>query len=175
MSDATDILHDFVSRIRDGAARLCDGLAEEHATYQVNPGTNTICWLLWHSAREIDAQIHDAVGGAQLWEEWAGRLGLALPPARLGAGATGFGQSPEDVIYVVAPVADLLGYLTDVCDEADAIIKGLGPEYLGRVIDPAWNPPVTLSVRIVSILDDAVQHLGQAALVRGIAERASAA
>ncbi|AXE38118.1 DUF664 domain-containing protein [Acidipropionibacterium virtanenii] len=174
MSDATVILHDLVGRIRDEAASVCDGLAEEHARYQVNPGTNTICWLLWHTAREIDSQIHQALGGPQLWDEWADRLGLSLPPARLGSGATGYGQNPDDVIYVVAPVDDLLEYLTETCDETDALIDGLGVDDLGRIIDAAWNPPVTLSVRLVSILADALQHIGQAALVRGVAERATA-
>jgi len=40
---------------------------------------------------------------------------------------------------------------------------------LARVIDERWTPPVTASARLVSIIDDAAQHLGQAAYVRGIA------
>jgi hypothetical protein len=40
---------------------------------------------------------------------------------------------------------------------------------LGRVVDTHWTPPVTASARLVSIVDDAAQHLGQAAYIRGIA------
>ena len=42
---------------------------------------------------------------------------------------------------------------------------------LEKVIDERWDPPVTLGVRLVSILEDDAQHLGQANLVRGILER----
>ncbi len=42
------------------------------------------------------------------------------------------------------------------------------PEDLDRVVDKRWNPPVTLGVRLVSILNDDVQHVGQAAYVRGL-------
>ena len=35
------------------------------------------------------------------------------------------------------------------------------------MIDTKWNPPVTRGVRLVSIIDDAVTHLGQAAYARG--------
>ncbi|OOD78464.1 hypothetical protein BWP20_21685, partial [Mycobacterium tuberculosis] len=40
---------------------------------------------------------------------------------------------------------------------------------LSRVVDTSWNPPVTVSARLVSIVDDCAQHLGQAAYLRGIA------
>ena len=40
---------------------------------------------------------------------------------------------------------------------------------LKRVVDTNWDPPVTASARLVSIIDDCAQHLGQAAYVRGIA------
>ena len=36
------------------------------------------------------------------------------------------------------------------------------------VVDRAWNPPVTRGVRLVSVVDDAAQHAGQAAYVRGL-------
>jgi len=36
------------------------------------------------------------------------------------------------------------------------------------VVDELYSPPVTLGVRLVSIVDDCLQHLGQAAYVRGL-------
>ena len=42
---------------------------------------------------------------------------------------------------------------------------------LDRVVDKRWTPPVTLGVRLVSVLDDDMQHVGQAAFVRGIVLR----
>jgi hypothetical protein len=42
---------------------------------------------------------------------------------------------------------------------------------LDRVVDDSWDPPVTLGVRLISVLSDDLQHAGQAALVRGCEER----
>ena len=39
------------------------------------------------------------------------------------------------------------------------------------MIDESWDPPVTLGVRLVSVIDDDLQHAGQAAFVRGVALR----
>jgi hypothetical protein len=39
---------------------------------------------------------------------------------------------------------------------------------LDRVVDESWDPPVTLSVRLMSVISDDLEHAGQAALVRGI-------
>ena len=39
---------------------------------------------------------------------------------------------------------------------------------LDRVVDERWDPPVTLGVRLVSVVNDDAQHLGQAAYVRGL-------
>jgi Protein of unknown function (DUF664) len=36
---------------------------------------------------------------------------------------------------------------------------------------PRWDPPVTLAVRLLSVADDCLQHLGQAAYARGILDR----
>ena len=44
-------------------------------------------------------------------------------------------------------------------------------EELDRIVDTRWNPPVTASVRLVSVIGDTLQHLGQAAYVRGLASR----
>ena len=43
---------------------------------------------------------------------------------------------------------------------------------LGRVVDDTWKTPVTASVRLVSVIGDTLQHLGQAAYVKGLANRA---
>jgi hypothetical protein len=38
-------------------------------------------------------------------------------------------------------------------------------------VDERWDPPVTLSVRLVSVISDCLQHAGQAAFIRGVIER----
>ncbi|RYZ26721.1 MAG: DUF664 domain-containing protein, partial [Propionibacteriaceae bacterium] len=42
---------------------------------------------------------------------------------------------------------------------------------LDRVVDDAWDPPVTLGARLVSVLDDDLEHAGQAAFLLGTLER----
>ena len=68
--------------------------------------------------------------------------------------------------------ADLLaGYHDAVAEAVLAYVGTLTPNDLDRVVDERWDPPVTLGVRLVSVLNDATQHLGQAAYVRGLLER----
>jgi hypothetical protein len=40
------------------------------------------------------------------------------------------------------------------------------------VVDEAYDPPVTLGVRLVSVLSDDLQHVGQAAYARGLIRNA---
>ena len=47
----------------------------------------------------------------------------------------------------------------------------LSDEDLSRIVDDRWDPPVTLAVRLVSVISDDLQHAGQAAYVRGVLER----
>ena len=50
-------------------------------------------------------------------------------------------------------------------------LQGLGAGDLDEIVDRRWDPPVTLGVRLVSVADDSLQHLGQAAYVRGLLDR----
>jgi hypothetical protein len=57
---------------------------------------------------------------------------------------------------------------------ATRYLERLTLDELERVVDERWDPPVTVSVRLVSVISDCLQHLGQASYVRGLAERAAA-
>ena len=50
-------------------------------------------------------------------------------------------------------------------------MKTLSGDDLDRVVDRRWDPPVTLGVRLVSVVGDDLQHVGQAAFVRGLVLR----
>ena len=62
----------------------------------------------------------------------------------------------------------LLGYLAEVDARTKSMLEGLTADDLDRVVDRRWDPPVTMGVRLVSIADDCLQHVGQAAYVRGL-------
>lgn len=49
-----------------------------------------------------------------------------------------------------------------------AMLEELSEDDLDRVVDERWTPAVTLGVRLASIADDCLQHVGQAAYVRGL-------
>ncbi len=76
---------------------------------------------------------------------------------------------PEEVGKVRAPADLLAGYYHAVHKVTLEYIASVTTDELARVVDTNWNPPVTASMRLVSIIDDCAQHLGQAAYVRGIA------
>ena len=167
--DTRDLLSDAVERVGQGVHSLLDGADEHLLTFRPDPDANTIAWLVWHLTRGQDAQIADAYGLEQVWtsEGWADRFGL--PFSR---GATGYGHSSDEVAAVRVP-PELLGRYYDATQRVTlAQIAATSDADLDRVVDTRWNPPVTLGVRLISIIDDDVKHLGQAEYVRGMAQRA---
>lgn len=162
-----ELLIDAFGRIRGIVHRVVEGASAELLGYRVDPEANTIAWLVWHLTRGQDAQIADAAGTEQLWlGEWADRFALPLP-----RDSTGYGHSSSDVAAVQGPPELLLGYHDAVHDATVAYLGTLRGADLDRVIDTSWDPPVTLGVRLMSIIGDDWQHAGQAAFVQGIAKR----
>ena len=91
------------------------------------------------------------------------RFGLPFDPS-----ATGYGHSADDVA-AVRVTADLLSaYVAPSPPRRSTYLATVGPDDLDRVVDKRWDPPVTLGVRLVSVVNDDLQHLGQAAYVRGL-------
>lgn len=150
--------------------RLPDGADDSLLTFRPDADANTIAWLIWHLARVQDAQIADAYGGEQVWtaEGWAERFDLPFSKA-----ATGYGHSSDDVAAVRVSAQLLLGYYDATQSATLSRVASTGDDDLDRVVDTNWNPPVTLGVRLISIIDDDVKHLGQAEYVKGLAQRAS--
>ena len=166
--DVADLLADGFGRIVPTARRLLDGLPTPLLTWRADPEANTIAWLLWHAGRGQDAQLAPLAGAEQVWlrDGWARRFDLPFADD-----ASGYGQSSDEVAAVDVPADLLLGYLEAATQATTTFVAGLGPGDLDRVVDENWDPPVTLGARLVSILADDLQHLGQAAYVRGLAER----
>lgn len=162
------LLRDAVTRLIEHAEALTDGLSEPVAVYRPTAGANSIAWLLWHSARVQDIQVADIAGVDQAWDRWVGRFDLDLD-----ANDTGYGHTPEQVAKVRAPAELLIGYYRDVHELTLDYLRRLDAEELNRVVDTGWDPPVTAAVRLVSVIDDCAQHLGQAAYLRGIAPDAT--
>ncbi|OYN78760.1 hypothetical protein CG716_15175 [Mycolicibacterium sphagni] len=169
MSDANavrELLRDSFTRIIEHVNNLTDDLTDDVSFFRPTSTANSIAWLIWHSARVQDLQIADIAGTDQVWFTggWVDRFELDLP-----RDAHGYGQTPEEVGKVRAPADLLAGYYHAVHKATLEYIASVSTAELARVVDTNWDPPVTASARLVSIIDDCAQHLGQAAYVRGIA------
>ena len=109
---------------------------------------------------EFDA----VVVGSGVSGGWADRFGLDLPTESMG-----FGHSASDVDKVrVSDLSLLRGYLDAAAAATAGYLSGIAEEDLDEIIDEQWDPPVTRGARLVSVIDDAAQHAGQAAYVRGL-------
>jgi hypothetical protein len=163
---ARELLRDSFTRLIEHVDTLTDDLPDEVSFFRPTPDANSICWLIWHSARVQDAQLAQIAGVEQVWFSagWVDRFALDLP-----RDAHGYGHTAAEVGKVQAPAALLAGYYHGVHRMTLEYLAGLSTDELSRVVDENWNPPVTASVRLVSIIDDCAQHLGQAAYVGGIA------
>lgn len=168
MADADasrEILRDSFTRLSEHVEELTDGLTDEAAFFRPTATANSIAWLVWHSARQQDLQLCDIAGTEQVWfrDGWVDQFALDLP-----RDAMGYGDGPDEVGKIRASADLLAGYYHAVHKATLEYIASVTPEELARVVDENWDPPVTASARLVSIIDDAAQHLGQAAYVRGI-------
>lgn len=166
---SSDVLIDAYGRIREAVHRATAGMSAEQLAFRVDSQANSIGWLVWHLTRVQDDHIADAAGLQQIWTAggWVERFGLPFD-----ASATGFGHSSAEVAEVRVASPDLLtGYHDAVHDQTVRYVQGLADPDLERVIDEAWDPPVTLGVRLVSVIGDGLAHAGQAAFVQGIVQR----
>jgi Protein of unknown function (DUF664) len=161
-------LVDAFDRVRDAVHPSVQGLTPEQLAVRLDPEANSIAWLVWHLTRIQDDHVSAVAGEEQAWtaEGWADRFGLPLDP-----GDTGYGHGPGDVDAVRAGADLLAGYYDAVHRRTVGYLSGLADTDLDRVVDASWDPPVTLGVRLVSVIADDLQHAGQAAFVRGIVDR----
>jgi uncharacterized damage-inducible protein DinB len=166
---SADLLVDAFGRIREIVHGVVDGLTPEQLAFRVDSDANTIAWLVWHLTRIQDDHIAGVAETEQVWTSggWVERFGLPFNRE-----AHGYGHSPEDVAAVQVASGDLLTrYYDAVHERTIRFVRGVTDAGLSRVVDDYWDPPVTLGVRLVSVISDDLQHAGQAAFIRGVIER----
>jgi uncharacterized damage-inducible protein DinB len=160
-----ELLSEAFSRVPDAVERAVRNLSETQLAARPAAGANTLAWLAWHAARGQDAQIAALAGTEQVWTSggWYERFALPFP-----AEALGYGMSQDEVGRVRASADLLVSYLRATTERTQEYLATLTDQELDRVVDDSWDPPVTVGVRVVSVLDDCVQHAGQAGYVRGL-------
>jgi uncharacterized damage-inducible protein DinB len=166
---SADLLVDAYTRIHDSVHRAADGLSPEQLEFRVDEDANSIAWLIWHLTRVQDDHVADVAGTEQVWTSggWAERFGLPFSIE-----ATGYAHNSDEVAALGSISAELLaGYHRATVEATRRFVSTLSDSDLERVVDTSWNPPVTLGVRLVSVISDGLQHAGQAAYSRGIHSR----
>jgi hypothetical protein len=165
---SSDVLVDAFERVRDAVHPAVNDLSAEQLAFRPYGESNSIAWLVWHLTRIQDDHVAGLHGEEQAWTGggWFERFALPFDPAD-----TGYGHGPEDVAKVTADATLLLGYFEAVHDKTVAYLCTLSNTDLERVIDPSWDPPITVGIRLVSVIADDLQHVGQAAYVRGVVQR----
>ena len=81
---------------------------------------------------------------------------------------TGYGQSANDVASVHPETQLLTSYFEVVHSETVKYLKQLTESDFQKTVDRRWDPPVTVAVRLISIVSDDLQHAGQATYIRGL-------
>jgi len=161
------MMMDAYSRIPERLEPVLTGLSKADLEWRPGPFANSIGWLAWHLARGQDKQIAVLMGKEQLWvkDGWYKKFKRSANPTD-----TGYGHSVAEVKAFRSPGSKMqMDYVRAVSARTKRYILSLKPAELNwKLNEPQWKPIPTVGVRIVSILGDGQQHLGQAAYIRGL-------
>jgi len=161
---ANELLIDGFKRVHGVINAVLEDITQKQLDYRPKSDANSIAWLIWHLARVQDDHISELADATQVWlSEWYTEFSLPYDKE-----ATGYGQTSEEVSKMHATAQHLKGYYDDVFAMTIRYLEGLSEQDYSRIIDTSWDPPVTLAVRLVSVLNDTTQHAGQAAYIRGL-------
>jgi hypothetical protein len=167
--ESKDVLADAFGRIVEDFELAVAGLTPDELTFRPDPDANSIAWLAWHASRVQDDHVSALANRPQSWIEdgFEQRFGMDVDP-----GDIGYGHTTDQVAGVRPEGPELLvDYLRAVAARTLEYLAQVDASELDRIIDRNWDPPVSVGVRLVSVIDDSIQHAGQARYVRGMIER----
>lgn len=162
-----DVLVDQFERIRDALHPAVNALSFDELAFRPDDQSNSISWLVWHLTRVQDQTVSGLMGKEPLWTAngWFDRFSLPLDPTDTGAG-----HDPQKVATVTSASAPLLDYFEDVHRRTVAWLGSLDDSALSEVLDDASYPPITVASALNGVIADDLQHVGQAAYVRGLVQ-----
>lgn len=166
--ECRELIIDALGRVDEDLRRTLEDLTGEQLAFRPHEAANSIGWLAWHLTRVIDDHVSELAGQPQAWvaDGWHARFGKPADTSD-----TGFGYNTEKVgAFRVDGPAVLVEYFSAVYERCIAYVRRLECADLDRVVDTRWNPPVTAGVRLVSVVNDTTEHVGQMAYVRGLME-----
>ena len=164
----TDLALDALGRVHELIPVVLADLSADDVVWRPDPGANSMGWLVWHLLRVEDDHVAGLDGRDQVWADgWTERFDLPYP-----TDSHGYGMTPEQVAaFTVTGPEVLVEYADAVWQQTRHVLGGLTEDDYDRVVDRNWDPPVTLGVRLVSVINDTGQHIGQVGYVRGLLER----
>ena len=166
--NASELFVEAFGRITQLVRQSVTGADSAGLAYRPEPGANSIAWLAWHLTRVQDEHLSDAAGVEQAWitEGWHQKFGMEPDSHN-----TGYGHGPDEVAAIPADAGLLLAYHEAIAARSLAYLATVDDAEGNRIIDRSYDPPVTVGVRLVSVVSDNLQHAGQARYLRGIIDR----
>ncbi len=166
--ESKDLLKDGFARIRELVHTSVNGLSTDGLSYRPEPGANSIAWLAWHLTRIQDDHVSEIAGLEQTWvtDGWAQKFGMAPDPEN-----DGRGHGPEEVAAISPDAELLIAHHNAVSDRTFRYLDSVDADELDRIIDRSYDPPVSVGVRLISVISDNIQHAGQARYLRGVVDR----
>ena len=158
------LIIDIFERTSQALERALEGLTLEDLNQQPAPDSNSMGWLAWHLTRGQDRAIAQLMGEEQLWirDQWHDKFNRPPDPQDFGLGHTS-----EDLAAFKSPdVRTLLDYHQAVLERTKHYVSTLSETELDREIDHPRFP--TVRVRLVAVISDNLQHVGQVAYVHGL-------
>ena len=131
-----EMLIDVLSRSRERFDRAFDGVTLEQAntrpTPELAPRIDSLTWLAWHTARELDIQVAPLAGVEPVWITGGHRERLALP---LPDDTQDWHHTPEQAALVrIDDLTLLTDYLDAACALAHEYLDGLEAAALDDVV-----------------------------------------
>lgn len=162
--NVTQALLDSFARITDNLPGVIDGLSLDELLWAPTPESNSIAWLAWHIGRCEDLQMAHIAGSEQVYTQgWSDKFALPYSDDDLG-----YGHTPEQVqAFAITDPSLLTDYYAATAARTREIIATLSEDDLDAAIP---NDPyqATVGTRIISIINDITQHLGQVSYLRGV-------
>ena len=162
--DGMKVLDNLLQRAQERFEESLAQMSVTEANTMPAPLIKSVTWLMWHTARELDFQISELNHSQSLWLSagWTEKFALTLPDD-----TEDWHHTPEEAAKVVVADKQLLhDYLSASIAFVRDYLATVDEKSLAEVIDKNWTPPVTRQVRIISAIDDAVMHSGQAVYTR---------
>lgn len=165
MGSGAIALLDSFERVRDTLHRALPELSEEELSREPHP---SIAWLAWRLTRVMDNNLSRLSGRDQYWvaDGWAERFGMKAEPFDFGRGAT---HNREQVKAFKASAELLLAYHDVVFDLTKRYLEKVTDEELARELaEPQYTPLPTVTVRLVSVLENAMYNAGMIVYLKGL-------